>query len=193
MEIDCRGKTCPQPVIMTKEALERLKEGILTVIVDDPSSCENIVRFVQSQGCSIRTERIGEDFHLHVEKGDEKEKTKRQEKEEKKVVVYLNSHLLGNGDEALGRFLMRAFLKTLLDMETKPNRVVLINSGVQLASEGSEALEHLKGLSEKGTEILACGTCLDFYKLKEKMEVGRISNMFEIMESLLEADQVLKP
>jgi len=193
MEIDCRGKTCPQPVIMTKEALERLKEGILTVIVDDPSSCENIVRFVQSQGCSIRTERIGEDFHLHVEKGDEKEKTKRQEKEEKKVVVYLNSHLLGNGDEALGRFLMRAFLKTLLDMETKPNRLVLINSGVQLASEGSEALEHLKGLSEKGTEILACGTCLDFYKLKEKMEVGRISNMFEIMESLLEADQVLKP
>jgi tRNA 2-thiouridine synthesizing protein A len=177
---------------MTKEALERLKEGILTVIVDDPSSCENIVRFVRSHGCSIRTEKIGEDFYLHVEKGEREKEEKPQEKE-KKVVVYLSSHLLGNGDEALGRFLMKAFLKTLLDMEAKPDRLVLINSGVQLASEGSEALEHLKGLSEKGTEILACGTCLDFYKLKEKMGVGRISNMLEIMESLLEADQVLRP
>ncbi len=192
MEIDCRGKACPQPVMMTKEALERLKEGTLTVIVDDPSSCENVVRFVRSQGCSIRTERIGEDFHLHVEKGGGKVEAKPQERG-KKVVVYLSSYLLGSGDEALGRFLMKAFLKTLLDMETKPDRLVLINSGVHLASEDSEALEHLKGLSEKGTEILACGTCLDFYKLKEKMRVGRISNMFEILESLLQADQVLRP
>ncbi len=191
MEIDCRGKACPQPVIMTKEALECLKEGTLTVIVDDPSSCENIERFVRSQGCSVRTERMGKEFQLHVEKGERNVEAKPQEK--KKVVVYLSSHLLGNGDEALGRFLMKAFLKTLLDMETKPDRLVLINSGVHLASEGSEALEHLKGLSEKGTEILACGTCLDFYKLKEKMRVGRISNMFEIMESLLQADQVLRP
>ena len=83
MEIDCRGKACPEPVIMTKEALERLKEGTLTVIVDDPSSCENIVRFVQSQGCSIRTERIGEEFHLHVKKGEGKEVEKPQGKAKK--------------------------------------------------------------------------------------------------------------
>ncbi len=116
-----------------------------------------------------------------------------KEKEAKKVVVYINSHLMGVGDEALGSFLMKTFLKTLLDLETKPNRLILINSGVQLASEGSEVLETLMALSEKGVEILACGTCLDFYGLKEKMKVGGVSNMYDIIQSMLEADRLIRP
>lgn len=111
----------------------------------------------------------------------------------KKVVVYINSHLLGIGDEALGAILMRSFLKTLLDMEIKPSRLILVNSGVRLSSEGSEVLETLQALSEKGIEILSCGTCLDFYELKEKLKVGLVSNMYDIAQSLLEADRLIRP
>ena len=195
LEIDCRGKACPQPVIMTKEALAQLKEGELTIIVDNPSSSENVERFAQSQGCSVKIERRGPDFYLHLQKGKdgvEAEITQRDKRAEK-IVVYINSHLLGMGDEALGSFLMKAFLKTLLDLERRPDRLILINSGVQLAAEDSKVLETLMVLSEKGVEIVSCGTCIDFYGLKDKMKVGAISNMYDILQSLLEADRVIRP
>ena len=193
--IDCRGLACPQPVVATKQALDQLKEGAMIVIVDNASSCNNVERFVRGQGCSVEIKESGQDFYIHVQKTsreDEKKKTQPDEKV-KKVVVYINSYLLGGGDEALGSFLMKAFLKTLLDLETKPSRLILINSGVQLAAEDSKVLETLKLLSEKGVEIVCCGTCIDYYELKGKMRVGVISNMYEIIQSMLEADRVIKP
>jgi selenium metabolism protein YedF len=192
--IDCRGLACPQPVMTTKKALDQMKEGELLVIVDNAVSCNNVERFAQSQGCSVEIERNGEDFHLRIHKGKGRDEVKQDRKKEmEKVVVYINSHLLGVGDEALGSILMRSFLKTLLDLERKPLRLILINSGVRLASEGSEVLETLRTLSERGVEILACGTCVDFYGLKEKMRVGGISNMYDIAQSLLEADRLIRP
>jgi selenium metabolism protein YedF len=194
VEIDCRGKACPQPVIMTKETLEVLGERELILIVDNPSSCENVERFVRSQGCSVEVERKGQDFYLHIQKGKVCDEVKGTQKEKlKRVLVYINSHLLGVGDEKLGSILMKTFLKTLLDLEPKPFRLILINSGVRLASEGSDVLEMLRNLSEQGVEILSCGTCLDFYGLKEKVKVGVISNMYEIAQSLLEADRLVRP
>jgi selenium metabolism protein YedF len=177
---------------MAKQALETLIEDELTLIVDDSSSCDNVERFVRSQGCSVEVEGRGQDFYLHIQKGRYKEGLKLRQKEEK-VVVYINSHLLGVGDDALGSILMRSFLKTLLDLEAKPSRLILINSGVQLASEGSEVLDTLRALSEEGIEIFSCGTCLDFYGLKEKVRVGVISNMYDIAQSLLEADRLIRP
>jgi selenium metabolism protein YedF len=193
--IDCRGLACPQPVITTKKALDQLNEGEMIVIVDNASSCNNVERFAQSQGCSVEVESRGQDFYLHVRKGkiSDAAEAPGEKKEVEKVVVYINSNLLGVGDEALGTILMRAFLKTLLDLERKPLRLILINSGVQLASEGSEVLEILGKLSEKGIEILSCGTCLDFYGLKEKLKVGKVSNMYEIAQSLMEADRLVRP
>jgi len=194
-EIDCRGKACPEPVMITRKALEKLKEGPLTILVDDPSSCENVERFARSQGCTVAVERKEQGFYVHIEKVTlhTKEKLPRPEEKAPQVVVYINSHLLGVGEEALGTILMRAFLKTLQDIETKPARLIFINSGVRLASEGSEMLETLRALSGNGVEILSCGTCLDFYGLKEKLRVGRVSNMYEIARSLLEADRLIRP
>ena len=194
-EIDCRGMACPQPVITTKQALDQLKEGDLIVIVDNPSSSENVERFARSQGCSVTMEKKEEDYYVHIQKGedkDEKEVAGKQGKD-RKIVVYINSDLLGGGDEALGSFLMKAFLKTLLDLEKIPDRLILINSGVRLASEGSQTLDTLRTCSEKGVEIVSCGTCLDFYKLRDKLGVGRVSNMFDILESMVEADCLIRP
>jgi selenium metabolism protein YedF len=193
--IDCRGLACPQPVVTTKQALDQLKEGEMIVIVDNASSCNNVERFVRSQGCSVDIKEKGEDFYIHIQKVSDQGKAEATQPEEKvkKIVVYINSHLLGIGDDALGAILMRSFLKTLMDLEIKPSRLILINSGVRLATEGSEVLETLRTLSQKGIEIFSCGTCLDFYGLKQKLKVGVVSNMYDIAQSLLEADRLIRP
>jgi len=195
LEIDCRGLACPQPVITTKQALDQMEEGELIVIVDNASSCNNVERFAKSQGCSVKVEQKEKNFYLHLQKMNFGNETEPKQKEEKakKIVVYINSNLLGGGDEDLGSFLMKAFLKTLLDLETKPYRLILVNSGVQLASEGSKVLGIMEALSEKGVEILSCGTCIDFYELKGKMRVGAITNMYDIIQSMLEADRLIRP
>jgi len=194
-EIDCRGKACPHPVLMTKQALEGLIEGEVILIVDNLAACENVERFAKSQGCPVTVEKKGSDFHLRIqkEKSGIGHETVSEKKDSGSIVVYLNSRFLGTGDEALGSILMRSFLKTLLELETMPSRLILINSGVWLSSEGSDVLETLKALSEKGTEILSCGTCLDFYGLKEKVKVGVVTNMYTIAQTLLEAERVVKP
>jgi selenium metabolism protein YedF len=193
--IDCRGLACPQPVISTKQALEQFDGGELIVIVDNATSCNNVERFVHSQGCSLEIKEQGQDFYIHIQKpsGENNEKAIGTGQKEKKVVVYINSQLLGGGDEALGSFLMKAFLKTLLDLEPKPSRLVLVNSGVHLAAEDSKVLETLQMLSERGAEIVCCETCIEFYKLERKMKVGVISNMYDIIQSMMEADHVINP
>jgi selenium metabolism protein YedF len=188
--IDCRGLACPEPVVTTKKALDQFKEGKLIVIVNNSVSCNNVERFALSQGCSVEVEKRGEEFYIHIEK---KKKAEGTRGDKRQVVVYINSQFLGVGEDTLGTLLMRAFLKTLLDQEVQPYRIIFINSGVRLTSEGSEVLETLKTLSEKGAEILSCGTCLDFYGLKEKLKVGVISNMYDILRTLTEADQIIRP
>ncbi|MGB9628866.1 MAG: sulfurtransferase-like selenium metabolism protein YedF [Thermodesulfobacteriota bacterium] len=191
-EIDCRGLACPQPVITTKKALEEMGEGELTVIVDNPSARDNVTRFAQGQGALVTVEQKGNDFYLHIEKKGKAELAETAHKPEK-IVVYINSNLMGIGEEPLGKILMRSFLKTLLDLKPVPSKLIFVNSGVFLTTEGSEVLESLKSLADKGVEILSCGTCLDFYHLKEKLKVGVISNMYDIAQSLLEADRLIRP
>jgi selenium metabolism protein YedF len=191
-EIDCRGMACPQPVLTVKKALEEMEQGEFILIVDNPAARDNVERFAQSQGAIVGVEEKRSDFYLHIHKRSACDLAASAQRTEK-VVVYVNSNLLGVGEEALGAILMRSFLKTLLDLKPIPSKLIFINSGVRLTTEGSEVLETLKALSEKGVDILSCGTCLDFYGLKEKLKVGIISNMYDIAQSLLEADRLIRP
>lgn len=191
-QIDCRGLACPQPVLTTKKTMEEMGEGELMVIVDNPSARDNVMRFAQSHGAKVAIEQKGNDFYLRIEKKKGAELPEMVHKDEK-IVVYINSNLMGVGEEALGTILIRSFLKTLLDLKPIPSKLIFVNAGVWLTTEGSEVLDSLKALSEKGVEILSCGTCLDFYGLKEKLRVGVISNMYDIAQSLLEADRLIRP
>jgi len=191
-EIDCRGMACPQPVITMKKVLEESEDKEFILIVDNPAARDNVERFAQSQGAVVDIEEKEKDFYLHIQKGSRCNLASSVQKAEK-VVIYINSNLLGIGEEALGTILMRAFLKTLLDLKPIPSKVIFINSGVRLTTEGSEVLETLKAISEQGVEILSCGTCLDFYGLKEKLKAGVISNMYDIAQSLVEADRLIRP
>lgn len=101
------------------------------------------------------------------------------------VVVYIASDLLGKGDEQLGRILMCAFLKTLKDVAPLPNTMIFINSGVRLTTAGSDVIDDLSSLANLGVMIISCGTCLDYYRLKDALQVGTVTNMYEIAATLL--------
>ena len=108
------------------------------------------------------------------------------------LVVFIDTDSMGRGSEELGRILMNSFLQTLGQSDVHPQKIILINSGVKLACEGSGVLEDLQELAAKRTEILSCGTCLDFFGMKKKLSVGRVSNMYEILNSLAGAGKVIK-
>lgn len=190
-KIDCKGLACPQPVLNTKKAFEEGHEELI-VIVDNIAARDNVERFAKSQGATVNIEKKDNYFYLYIQKKGSCEIPEASIKPEK-VVIYINSNFLGVGDETLGNILMRSFLKTILDLDPKPSKLIFINSGVRLTTEGSDVLDTLKLLSEKGVEILSCGTCLDFYGLKEKLSVGVISNMYDIAKSLIEADRLIRP
>jgi selenium metabolism protein YedF len=111
----------------------------------------------------------------------------------KKVLVFIDGETIGKGNDELGRILMRSFLYTLKDLETRPWRIIFIYTGVKLAAEGSEYLDILKEIESLGVEILSCGTCLDYFNLKDRLKAGRISNMNEIVSSFIGATNVIKP
>ena len=188
--IDCTGKTCPLPVLETKKALEEGHVDTLAIIVDNPTSLENVMRFLQSQGFSVSVMEENKKHRIEATRGQSDEEI---DKSENKLLVFIDGETVGRGSEELGRILMRSFLITLKELNPLPWRIIFINGGVKLAAEESPYLDPLNSLLTLGVEILCCGTCLDYYKLKEKLRVGRVSNMFEIASSFLEATNVIKP
>ncbi|MCI2425035.1 sulfurtransferase-like selenium metabolism protein YedF [Candidatus Acetothermia bacterium] len=107
------------------------------------------------------------------------------------TVLLVASDAFGREAEELGRLLMHNFLHTLSEVSSRPERIILVNSGVKLVIEGSEVLDDLRVLEGQGTEILACGTCLGYYEIKDKVAVGQISNMYDIASALLGAGKIV--
>lgn len=108
-----------------------------------------------------------------------------------KKTILITSEFLGRGSDELGAKLMGSFLRTLLTADNKPDRIVFYNSGVKLLAEGSPVLDVLNDLNKLGVDIVACGTCVGFFKLDDKVAKERISNMTEIVRILTEAQQVV--
>jgi selenium metabolism protein YedF len=194
-EIDCRKLSCPVPVINTKKALEEGHDSI-TVIVDSVVSRDNVRRFAQSQGHEVKIEdRGGGLFYMHITPNPEAGKKPAGVANVPTtggVVVFITTDQLGVGDERLGGILMKAFLNTLHDSEPKPEKIMFINNGVKLTTEGSEVLDSLAALTADGVQIVSCGTCLNYYGILDKLEFGIAGNMYDIVNSLLEAGKVIK-
>ena len=195
-KIDCRGLACPQPVMETKKALDLSEGKEIVVLVDNPTSRENVSRFAASQGYQVSlTEEKGYSA-ISIRKGGgerrEEKPTPPKASIEGGLVFFIDSDSMGRGSEELGGILMRAFLHTLGEADFKPQKMILVNNGVKLACEGSPALEDLQTLASQGVEILACGTCLNYFELKEKLRAGRVSNMYEILNALSQAGKTMK-
>ncbi|MBE0479955.1 MAG: sulfurtransferase-like selenium metabolism protein YedF [Dehalococcoidia bacterium] len=107
-------------------------------------------------------------------------------------VVLVSSDRLGTGDRRLGRILMKSFLNTVWDTENRPERIIFLNSAVRLTTEGSDVLDALALLERDGVELLSCGTCLEYYGIKDRLKAGRVTNMREIADTLFTASRVIR-
>ncbi len=112
---------------------------------------------------------------------------------EKGMVVVLASEEMGQGDEVLGRLLMKGFVYALTQQDRLPETVLLFNGGAKLSCEGSDSLEDLRELEAQGVEILTCGTCLNHYGIAKKLSVGNVTNMYEIVEKMTGAKKIVRP
>jgi selenium metabolism protein YedF len=192
--VDARGLPCPQPVILTRNALQ---EGdAVTTIVDNKTAQHNVTHMAQKAGCMVQIEERDDGIYLHITREDalpeEMGPQPVSAPARGPVVLVIPSEFMGRGEHVeLGNILMRGFFHTLGEVEPLPDAIIFFNSGVKLVVEGSSVLEDLQGLHDRGVEILACGTCLGYYELREKVAVGEVSNMYTIAETMLRAGKVV--
>jgi selenium metabolism protein YedF len=191
--VDARGLACPQPVILTRNALQE-SEAVIT-IVDNETAQLNVTRMAEKTGATVKTKQQDDGTYLLISRGEAPQKETAAQPAALPaggpLVVVVPSEIMGRGDAELGHILIRGFFHTLGEVEPLPDTLVFFNSGVKLVVEGSPVLEDLEQLCGRGVEILACGTCLSYYQLKEKVAVGEVSNMYTIAETLLRAGKVV--
>lgn len=195
-EVNAKGLACPQPLILTKKAVENSEEKDFLVIVDNDTAVKNLEKFAKSSNLNFRFEKKSDnEFNVFVSKNSE---TNLQEptafcsvEASSDTVIAISKDFMGNGSEELGKILIKGFVYTSSEYEKLPKTIVFFNSGVKLTCEDSPCIDDLQKLQDKGVEIISCGTCLDYFGLKEKLLVGEISNMYTIYKTLFNAGKVI--
>lgn len=191
--VDARGLACPQPVIRTRAALQ--SSEVVTTIVDNITSQQNVTRMAEKAGCTVRAEVRDDGIYLNIRReGDvapEASLPPGSAPAGGPLVLMVPSEFMGGGDEMLGQILVRSFFHTLGEVQPLPDAIVFLNSGVKLVVAGSPVLDDLYALCDRGISILVCGTCLGHYGLKDQVAAGEVSNMYTIAETLLGAGKVV--
>ena len=191
--IDAKGKPCPTPVILAKGAMAEGADAF-TVLVDNTTSVENLKRLAANQGFDAAVSEGGGVFSVAFAR------TGRAVCEEAPSplpapggdwAVFVGRDTVGDGDRELGTNLMRMFFYTLAQGEDKPGAVLFMNAGVKLPTLDEQVAEHVRALADSGTEVLVCGTCLNFYGLTDQLKVGTVSNMYDIVTRMGHASKVI--
>lgn len=199
--IDARGKTCPLPLILTKKAItEAAPEETLEILVDNEISMKNVSRFLEDNGMKTNIESKGSVYHIYVNKtGDIPESSHVEDYCETGLTpqtgyaMVFKQNKVGHGADDLGAILMSAFINTLPEIALKPNWLIFLNTSIHLTLKDSSVLESLQKLEKKGVEILVCGTCLNYFGKKDELAVGKISNMYDILDCMSRAGKVIHP
>lgn len=194
IEIDARGLNCPMPVINTKKELDKIEEGLVITTVDNEIAKENILKLAISLNCEAKVIKEEKDLiSIEIKKGEnviiDKNENENIALDDK--CIFISSDKMGEDNYELGKLLIKGFVYTLTECKPYPKQIILVNGGVKLSSENEDTIENLKVLEESGVEILSCGTCLDYYGLKEKLKVGTVTNMYTIVELMKNSSQTI--
>lgn len=208
-KVDAMGDACPIPVVKAKKVLDMAGRGdVLEVHVDNEIAVQNLTRLAKSQQCGCQSEKAGEKHfvvritveHKEGEDGTSAETAVSetggiacQPDVRDHSIVVISSAAMGTGNDDLGRTLMKGFLYALGQLEILPEKILFYNGGVTWTTEGSDALEDLKAMEAQGMEIFSCGTCLNFYGLSDKLQVGSVTNMYDIVEAMAGASRIIRP
>ena len=199
--VNALGEQCPIPVVKATKALAAMEEpGTLEVHVDNEVAVQNVLRLAAGKNLPARSEKQQANHFVITLTVDAPAAAKSEAPEAPacrpdargKTVVAVGSRTMGSGNDELGAVLMKGFLYALTQLEELPGTVLFFNGGAFLTCEG-DSVADLKLLESQGVEILTCGTCLDFYHLKDRLSVGGVTNMYAIVEKLAAAEKVIRP
>ena len=200
-KIDVRDLACPGPVLKLREMLDEGERAIEMHVADELCR-SNVTRFASTRKAEVEVEEPGDgSFVVTITAGDESDSPHTGEEaylvsevhQAGPRVVQITATTMGTGDDELGALLLRSFIKTQAELERRPDAIVFYNDGVKLCCEGSNLLDDLRGLEEAGIEIIACGTCLNYFELGDQLRVGRVTDMLEIAGRLADAGSVVRP
>ena len=199
--IDARGLACPLPVVNAKKAAAEMTGGVLTVLVDNEIAVQNLQKFAKQKGYAAEGRKLAAREYaveIHISGAEtaapaEQAPVCSPDMRRGGMVVVLSANVMGTGEEKLGRALMKAFVFALTKQDVLPETIVCYNTGAYLSCTGADTLEDLKRLEAEGVNILTCGTCLDFYGIKEQLAVGSVTNMYEIVETMERASTLIRP
>ncbi len=206
IKVNAIGDACPIPVVKTKNAIKELNgSGDVEVLVDNEIAVQNLTKMANQKGYGIRSEKLEKQKYqvvMTVGEGGEQTPSEAEDPEKETVcvpdsrkhkLVVISSGKMGEGNDELGEVLMKGFIYALTQQDELPDTILFYNGGAVFTCEGSPALEDLKSLEAQGVEILTCGTCLNYYGLSEKLQVGDVTNMYVIAEKMMQADSIIKP
>lgn len=198
--VNAMGDNCPIPVIKTKKAMDALAgPETIEVLVDNEIAVQNVTKMAKGAGGEVSSERLGEaSFKVTVKmqgapKNDSQEDPACTPDARSNTIVGVASDRMGEGNDELGKVLIKSFIFAVTQLEQLPKAMLFYNGGATLTTEGSDSLEDLKSLEAQGVEILTCGTCLDYYGLKDKLAVGGVTNMYSIVETMAGAGRIIRP
>ena len=196
--VNAMGDNCPIPVIKTKKAMKALTgPETIEVLVDNEVAVQNVTKMAESSGGQVHSEKLGEAEYkvtIGMQGAPEvQEDTACIPDAKGDLVVVVSSDRMGTGNDELGKVLIKGYIYALTQLETLPKTILFYNKGAYLTCEGSASLEDLKSLEAQGVEILTCGTCLNYYGITEKLQVGTVTNMYVIAETMAKAGKVVKP
>lgn len=199
--VNAMGDNCPIPVIKTKKAMQALSgPETIEVLVDNEIAVQNVSKMAAATGGQVSSEKLGEkEFKVTIQmegapKAEESgEGAACMPDTRRDMVVVVASDRMGSGNDELGKVLIKGFIFAVTQLDELPKAMLFYNGGATLTAEGSDSLEDLRSLEAQGVEILTCGTCLDYYGLKEKLAVGSVTNMYSIVETMANAGKILRP
>lgn len=201
--VDTKGQLCPAPLIATKRALKESAIGeSFSILIDNQVSLSNVSRFLKDNNTNFATSEKDGIWSLTVTKStgelvkpntEEYCETDVPHFQKGDIVVAISSDRMGEGDAELGSLLMINFIKAVHDLDILPSKIVFYNRGVFLGKRNSPSIDLLKDLDRMGVSLFLCGTCINHYSLQEEIEIGTVSNMFEIVQIMASAGKVIKP
>ena len=202
IKVNAIGDTCPIPVVKTKNAIKEMGgSGTVEVLVDNEIAVQNLTKMANQKGYQIVSKKLEEHKYqalITVGEGAPEEVVEEEtycvpDSRAKKTVVVIDSNLMGRGNDELGKVLMKGFIYALTQQDVLPSKVIFYNGGATLTCEGSDSLEDLQSLEAQGVEIVTCGTCLNYYGMTDNLKVGTVTNMYDICETMVTADLIVKP